>query len=177
MRRALIQTCCALTLGLAALTGCGQTQPSAEGPPAAAPAPAQASAGGEDEVDRVLLGSTQNLPDWLFILRTSDGGTIHFNQRAITREGGFADIWLQVRHGQPQLYAFETETTETAVRYEVERLHYRFNCAEEAFLIVERQIMGANEEVVGRDEPRQIWRPVTSAGAAPHIMPIACRGA
>jgi hypothetical protein len=131
----------------------------------------------EREKGSVLLGATQELPDWLFILRTTDGGTIHFNQRAITRADGLADIWLQVRYGRPQLWEYETETTETAIRYELERIHYRFDCAGEKFMIVERQILGANETVIGTQEPTQIWRPVTSLGAAPHAMPIACRGA
>ena len=125
----------------------------------------------------MLLGSTQNLPDWLFILRTTDGGTIHFNQRAITRADGQADIWLQVHYGSPQLWNMESETTETTVRYELERLHYRFDCAGEKFMIVERQILGANEQIVARSEPAQVWRPVTEAGAAPHAMRIACHGA
>jgi hypothetical protein len=43
--------------------------------------------------------------------------------------------------------------------------------------VVERQIMGANEEVVARDEPRQIYRGTPEAGAARQVMPIACRGA
>jgi hypothetical protein len=34
-------------------------------------------------------------------------------------------------------------------------MHYRFNCADETFVVVERQIMGANEEVVARDDPNK----------------------
>lgn len=156
-----------LIAALAALTlaACGQpAAPAGDG--AAAPA----------EAGSVVFGSTRNMPDWLFILRTQDGGTIHFNQRTVTRSGGIADIWLQVRHGQQQLFNMETETTETVVRYELERLHYRFNCAEETFVVVERQILGANEQVVARDEPRQIWRATPEQGAARQVLPIACRG-
>jgi hypothetical protein len=157
-----------LAAALAALTlsACGSETANKS----AAPAP-------EREKGSVLLGATQDLPDWLFILRTTDGGTIHFNQRAITRADGFADIWLQVRYGRPQLWEYETETTETAIRYELERIHYRFDCAQKKFMIVERQILGANETVIGTQEPMQIWREVTSLGAAPHAMPIACQGA
>lgn len=146
-----------------ALSACGEPAPS--GQPGAA----------QDE-GPVVLATTRNMPDWLLVLRTTDGGTIHFNQRTITREGGLADIWLQVRYGQQQLYEADTETAERVVRYELERLHYRFNCAEETFVIVERQIMGANEQVIARDEPRQIWRATPPSGAARHVMPIACRG-
>lgn len=149
---------------LFALAACGQS--TAPAPTAAPPA----------EEGAVEFGSTRNMPDWLFILRTNDGGTIHFNQRTVTRADGMADIWLQVRYGQPQLYNTETESTETVVRYELERLHYRFNCTDETFVIVERQIMGANEQVIATVEPPQIYRATPEAGAARQVLPIACRG-
>lgn len=151
---------------LLALAACGQ---------ASAPAPTQAPQQPQ-EAGTVEFGSTRNMPDWLFILRTSDGGTIHFNQRTVTRADGMADIWLQVRHGQDQLYQTEDEHTATVIHYNLERLHYRFNCAEQKFVVVERQILGANEQIVGRDEPRQIWRMTPEGGAAQQVLPIACRG-
>ena len=106
-------------------------------------------------------------------------GEVHFNQRTITRsaDGSTADIWIQVRHGQPQIYQIEDASTETTIRYTAQRLHYRFNCTEQKFVVVERQIMGANEQVIARDEPRQIWRNTPESGAARHVLPIACRGA
>ncbi|MGD9980807.1 MAG: lipoprotein [Hyphomonadaceae bacterium] len=156
----------AVLICLFTLAACGQ--PAA---PAGEQAPAQQSAG----EGPVVLATTRNMPDWLLVLRTNDGGTIHFNQRTITRENGFADIWLQVRHGRQQLWEADTETTERVIRYEVERVHYRFNCAEETFVVVERQIMGANEQVVARDEPQQVYRLTPYTGAARHMLPIACR--
>lgn len=153
----------ALAAALFTLAACGQsTAPATNMPPA--------------EPGAVEFGSTRNMPDWLFILRTNDGGMIHFNQRTVTRADGMADIWLQVRHGRNQLYSIESETTETVIHYEVERLHYRFNCQEGTFLVVERQIMGANEQVVARDEPTQIFRATPPTGAAAQVLPIACRG-
>lgn len=159
-----------------ALAACGQ--PAA---PDAAEAPR--------ETDSVLLGTTQNLPDWLFVARqrdcaaNADGeqecrvGEVHFNQRAITRRAdGTAEIWVQVRHGMPQLYEFEDTTSRTTVRYEVQRVHYRFNCREGQFVVVERQIMGAGETVVARDEPRQIYRAPVRGSITEIVMPIACRG-
>jgi hypothetical protein len=151
-----------------ALAACGQPR---------APASEQAPAPQAEGDGPVVLATTRNMPDWLLVLRTTDGGTIHFNQRTITRENGFADIWLQVRYGREQLWEADTETTERVIRYELERMHYRFNCAEQTFVVVERQIMGANEQVVARDEPRQVYRATPATGAARHIMPIACRGA
>ena len=148
------------------LAACGQP---------AAPNGAQAPAA--EGNGPVVLATTRNMPDWLLVLRTTEGGTIHFNQRTITRQDGLADIWLQVRYGRQQAWDASDETTDRVIRYDVERMHYRFNCAEETFVIVERQIMGSGDQVIARDEPRQIFRATPSAGAARQILPIACRGA
>ena len=141
------------------------------------PAAPQGQAPATQTEGSVLLGSTQNMPDWLLVLRTTEGGTVHFNQRTITRQNGLADIWLQVRYGHPQAWDASDESTERTIRFDVERMHYRFNCAEETFVIVERQIMGANEEVVARDEPQQIYRATPVSGVARQMLPVACRGA
>lgn len=164
-------------LALLALAACGQ------------PAPDQSQAPADGNNNRVLLGSTQNMPDWLFIARQRDclgnedegercpTGEIHFNQRTITRTPeGFADIWIQVRHGRQQLFEYETETTATAIQFELERLHYRFNCNTTEFIVIERQIMGPREAVVARDEPRQIYRAPIRGSVTNIILPIACRG-
>ncbi len=165
-----------------ALAGCGQQAPSAK-QDASTAAPQQ-----EGETDSVVLGSTRNLPDWLLVARQRDCitrtggeqecgvGEVHFNQRTITRSGEFADIWIQVRHAYPQLFEYETATHETSVRFEVERLHYRFNCSANQFIVVERLIMGANEEVVARDEPQAIYRAPVEGSVTTVISPIACRG-
>lgn len=144
------------------LAACGQGAPADQ-------APATAPADGP-----VVLSTTRNMPDWLLALRTTEGGTVHFNQRTITRENGFADIWLQVRYGHPQAWDASDETTERTIRYDVERMHYRFNCAEGTFVIVERQIMSDNEQVVARDEPQQIYRAAPQNGAASHMLRVAC---
>lgn len=140
------------------------------------------------ETDAVVLGSTQRLPDWLFVARQrdcitrSDGerecnlGEVHFNQRTITRSGETADIWIQVRHAYPQLFEYETETHQTSVRFEVERLHYRFNCTSNQFIVVERQIMGPGDTIAARDEPRAIYRAPVQGSVTGIIQPIACRG-
>jgi hypothetical protein len=157
----------AVLICLFTLAACGQP---------AAPDGAPQSSGTQSD-GSVLLGSTQNMPDWLLVLRTTEGGTVHFNQRTITRQNGLADIWLQVRYGRTQAWDASDETTERILHYDVERMHYRFNCAEETFVIVERQIMGANEEVVARDEPIQVFRGTPASGVARQILPVACRGA
>lgn len=160
------------------LAACGQpSTPSANGTTPAEPG-------------SVALGSTQNLPDWLLVARQRDCrsedprtdleeclGEVHFNQRTISRAAdGTADIWIQVRHGQAQLYQTETATTESTVRFNLERLHYRFRCETGEFVVVERQIMGANETVIARDEPMQIYRAPARGSVTGIIQPIACRG-
>lgn len=158
---------------LLALAACGEP---------AAPGGQQAAQNGEGPV---VLATTRNMPDWLLVARQRDcdpgescpRGEVHFNQRTITRNAdGTADIWIQVRHGVPQLYQIESETTETTVRFELERLHYRFKCDTGDFVVVERQIMGAGETVVARDQLRQIYRQPVRGSATAIIMPIACRG-
>lgn len=158
-------------LAALALTACGQ-------PPA--PSGAPPAAGGNTNV---VLQSTQNLPDWLLIARQRDCvrrdcvGDIMFNQRTITRNpDGTADIWLQVRHANPQNYPIETATARTIISFTTERLHYRFNCSTNQFIVLERQIIGAGDTVVAREEPRQIWRAPAGGGIVPVALPVACRG-
>jgi len=146
------------------------------------PGGAHPQAGGGSN-NNVTLQSTQNLPDWLLVARQRDCaradclGEVQFNQRTITRNpDGTADIWLQVRHGNPQAYPIETATTRTTITFTTERLHYRFKCAEGLFTVLERQIMGAGETVVARDTPRPIYRAPVDGSVTPVIMPIACRG-
>lgn len=164
-----------MALALIALAACDQ---------GAAPGGSQqpAQVGGNN--NSVALQSTQNLPDWLLVARQRDCaradcvGDVQFNQRTITRNpDGTADIWLQVRHGNPQAYPIETATTRTTITYTTERLHYRFKCAEGQFTVLERQIMGSGDTVVARDNPRPIYRAPVDGSVTPVIMPIACRGA
>ncbi len=155
---------------LLALAACGQEASKQNQAPAPGP---------------VVLATTQNMPDWLLVARQRDcapgedcpRGEVHFNQRTITRSAdGTADIWVQVRHGQTQLYQLEDETTQTTIRYDVQRVHYRFNCQSEQFFVVERQIMGAGETVVARDSPQQIYRAPVRGSVTAILLPIACRG-
>ncbi len=167
------------------LAACGQPT---QTPPAGETPATETTA--ESGVDSVMLGSTQNLPDWLLVARQRDCrgegaadqdclGQVHFNQRTITRsaDGATADIWVQVTHGQEQLYQYETDATRTTIRYTRQRLHYRFNCSDQEFTVVERQIMGSNETVVARDEPQQIYRAPVRGSITHIVLPIACRGA
>src|SRR5262245_3529247 len=133
----------------------------------------------------VILGTTRNMPDWLLVARQRDcavgedcpRGEVHFNQRTITRSAdGTADIWVQVRHGLPQIYQLEDNNTQTTIRFDVQRLHYRFNCQTQQFYVVERQIMGAGETVVARETPPAVYRAPAQGSVTAIVMPIACRG-
>jgi hypothetical protein len=148
---------------LLALAACGETPP-----------PKQAAA----EPGQVTLGTTRNMPDWLLVARTADGGYVHFNQRAIVRNAdGTADIWVQIRHGRPQLYGEDSAKLETTVRYQLERLHYRFRCASDQFVIVKRQFLSSEDRVdAEQDMPADLWRRVPTTGPARVVQPIACRG-
>jgi hypothetical protein len=155
----------AVLICLFTLAACGQPAAPAGETPATAASQGSGNGGGES----VLLSTPQGLPDWLLVLRTNDGGTIHFNQSTITRENGFADIWLQVRYGRPQAWDASDATTERTIRYDVERMHYRYNCAEETFVIVERQILGANDAGFRRGAPHaadRLPRRLTLSSAA-----------
>lgn len=163
-----------LVVALLALAACGNPNPVGGEAPAADP-----------NIGQVALGVGEGLPDWLLVARQRSCARdencprreVMFNQRTITRGAdGVADIWIQVRHGVPQLFQVDTESTETTVRFEVERLHYRFNCTTEQFYVVERQIMGAGDIVVARDEPAPVYRSPVRGSITPIIMPIACRG-
>ena len=131
----------------------------------------------------VTLQSTQALPDWLLVARQRDCarsdcvGEVLFNQRTITRNpDGTADIWLEVRHGNPLAYPIETASTRTTITFNTERLHYRFKCAEAQFTVLERQIMGAGDTVVARENPQPIFRAPVDGSVTPVVMPIACNG-
>ena len=95
---------------------------------------------------------------------------------SVTRENGFADIWLQVHWGHEQVYQIDHTDRSTIVHYELEREHYRFNCTDGTFTVLERQILGANEQVIAHDEPRPIFRAIPEQGAAHYALPIACHG-
>lgn len=161
----------AVLIYLFTLAACGQ--PAAP----AGQAPAAGSETQQNEGGSVLLSTPQGLPDWLLVLRTTEGGTVYFNQRTITRESGMANIWVQIRYGREQVWDASDDSTDRLIRYDVERMHYRFNCAEEKFVIVERQIMGSGDRVVARSEPTQVWRTTPMTGVARQILPAACRGA
>lgn len=163
-----------IALAVVALAACDQTT---------APGGSQPAQAGGNNNNGVALQSTQNLPDWLLVARQRDCaradcvGDVMFNQRTITRNpDGTADIWLQVRHGNPQVYPIETATTRTTITFTAERLHYRFKCAEGQFTVLERQIMGSGDTVVAHENPRPIYRAPVEGSVTPVVMPIACRG-
>jgi hypothetical protein len=147
------------------------------GPPGKGHAPAAGHSGS------VALGSTQDLPDWLFIARQRDCdandcvGQVFFNQRTITRSAnGTADIWIQTDHNIEQPYVTSDAGAVTRIFFKRERTHYRFKCNDNQFTIVERQIIGANETIAARDTYPEVYRTPVDNSLVPLIEPIACRG-
>ena len=145
-----------------------------------------------DALVPVTLSTSRSSPDWITFAHQRDCplgpptgercpyGQIAYNQRTITRtaDGRLANMWLQTHHGTPQLWAVPLEDGgRRTIRYERMRVHYRFNCADETFAIIERQILGANEVVVGGDSPPEIYRAPARWSPVAIAMPIACRGA
>jgi hypothetical protein len=146
---------------LVLLASCGQT-PSTNKQAAAEPG-------------QVTLSRTRDMPDWLLVARTSDRGFVHFNQRTIVRNpDGTADIWVQIRHGSPQL---EGEQGAETIRYQLERVQYRFRCSDDQFKVVKRQFLDDENTVAAeQDYSDSLWRGVPRTGPARIVQPIACRG-
>lgn len=171
-----------LAFALAALAGCGPHPGSGGQTTGTAATPGQAMPSN----GRVTLSGVGELPDWLLVAHINDcldgpietcRGDVYFNQHSITRNAdGTADIWVQVRHAQNQLWQIEGASTRTTIQYKVERFHYRFKCAVNQFAIVEQQIMGANDTKVTGSVMPEIWRAPVEGSLVPQIQPIACRG-
>lgn len=173
----LLAAACAL-----ALAGCGDRQPAEP----AAPLPTDPSA----QV-RVYLPMSPMSPDWIEVGRQRDCpvvgertsercpyGRVFYNRHTVTRsvDGSVANIWTQTDHGAPQLYEAETDTSEVTIRYTRQRVLYRLRCEDETFAIIERQIMGEDDTVVHRDQPREIYRQPARWSPVAILMPIACDG-
>jgi hypothetical protein len=167
---------------LLSLAACGEPEPAAP----VAPLPTDPSA----QV-RVVLPTSRMSPDWVKVARQRDCpvvgkiaeercpyGEVFYNQRTITRsvDGTVANIWTETTHGAPQLFEAETETTTISIRYTQMRLHYRFNCTDQTFTTVERQILGDDGAVVQREPLPEIYRAPARWSAVAIMMPIACQG-
>jgi len=143
-----------------------------------APAPAALPASCEDPAAVITLRTTQGQPDFLLFARQSGGGDIQFNQRSIRRCGdNEAEITLRVRYAQPQLYAATEGDYETTVRYTVEHVRYRYRCAADEFMILDRSIINEDDAVVATIPGRaDLWRPIREGSPASLIKPTACNG-
>ena len=127
----------------------------------------------------VVLRTTQTQPDWLLFAHQAGGGDIHFNQRSIRRCGdNEAEIVVQVRYVEPQLYAIEhADRSQTTVRYTVERVRYHYRCTPATFAIVDRQVVDDSDRVVATIPGRaDLYRPATPASPAGLIIRTACLG-
>ena len=168
-------------VALFTLAACGEPEPAAPAVPLPSDPAAQV---------RVVIPTSRMSPDWISIARQRDCtgtedegercpyGEVFYNQRTITRsvDGTIANIWIQTDHGAPQLFTGETETSVITMRYTRTRLHYRLNCTDETFTIVERQILGSNDAVLQRVNPPEIYRTPQRWSAVALALPVACRG-
>jgi hypothetical protein len=168
-------------IALFTLAACGEPEPQVP----VTPLPTDPSA----QV-RVYMQTSRMSPDWISIARQRDCtgqedagercpyGEVYYNKNMITRsvDGSIANIWVQTDHGAPQLFQGETESSVITVRYTRTRLHYRFNCADDTFTIVERQILGSNDTVLQSINPPEIFREPQRWSAVAIAMPIACDG-
>lgn len=172
----------------AALAACGDDIVVSKGP---VPPPG-AEGLPPDTLLPVTLSMSRSSPDWLFVARQRDCppgprtgdpcpyGEVKYNQRTITRtaDGRTANIWLQTDHGAPQLREIPIEGGGTRnIRYERVRIHYRFNCADETFAVIEQQILGPNDVVVARETYPENYSAPDRWSAVALTLPIACRGA
>lgn len=122
------------------------------------------------------LFNPRNMPDWIRVAPTAEGGAVFYNFRTMTKGAdGITDIWLQVRWGHEQIEQRPGAARDTIFHYELEREHYRINCRDHTFALVERQILGANEQVAQLDRYPETFRPIPEAGGAAAAVPIACR--
>ena len=84
---------------------------------------------------------------------------------------GAPDIWIQVRYLQPQL--FQT-TDHGVIRFTVERLRYRFNCATREFVVVQSLALNAEGDIVIGERPNESFRAPTLGSVADIILQRAC---
>jgi hypothetical protein len=99
-------------------------------------------------------------------------GDLHLDQPGITQNAdGTTDIWIQVRYLQPQLY----QTTDHGViRFMVERLHYRFNCATREFVVVQFLTLDAEGDIVSGERPNEAFRAPALSSVADNILLTVC---
>lgn len=163
-----------------ALVAC---QPAAEAPtqgsPAAAPAAADLTAGGC--VMNAQLRKTYADHEWYQIARQADGAFIQFapKQMVCDRAARRVDAAIQIIHRNAQTAAFEDAEAIERIEYTRERYLYRIDCANRTFAIVQRQIMGAGEQVLKtvpmlRNDEGD-WRPITTRGPVSQLEGPACR--
>lgn len=122
----------------AVLAGC--SEPKSETPEAAAPATAPAAS------------APAAASQWLQIAHEANGGGVWVNPAMIRTDPatGLTDVILKVDHGQ--LQALDVAGAGESL-YRLERVTFRFNCANKTYAIAKREAINQNEQVLDTTEP------------------------
>ena len=144
--------------------GCSQQQPETKNAAAPQPAPAASPA--------VTAASTQ----WLQIAHDSNGGGVWVKPAFISTDAttGLTDVILKVDHGRPQ--ALDSSDTASSL-YRIERVTFRFNCANKTYAIAKREAINAKEDVLDTTEPKldaASFKPVAPNGVSSVAVNQAC---
>jgi hypothetical protein len=145
----------------ALLAGCSEpktdaTQASA---PAAAPGPASAAKS-----------------QWLQIAHEANGGGVWVDPTLVKKDPttGFTDVVLKVNHGQ--LQALDAAGASNSL-YRIERVTFRFNCANKTYAIAKREAINEREDVLDVTEPKldaSSYKEVAPKGVASVAVNQAC---
>jgi hypothetical protein len=152
-----------LFAAVALAAGCSQQQPE---PQAAAQQTPQATSAA------VTAASTQ----WLQIAHDSNGGGVWVKPAFISTDAatGLTDVILKVDHGRPQ--ALDSSDTASSL-YRIERVTFRFNCANKTYAIAKREAINAKEDVLDTTEPKldaAAFKPVAPNGVSSVAVNQAC---
>lgn len=143
------------------LAGC--SEPKTETPenasPSAAPAPTAAPTS-----------------QWLQIAHEANGGGVWVNPALISTDPatGLTDVILKVDHGK--LQALDAAGAGDSL-YRLERVTFRFNCANKTYAIAKREAINQNEQVLDTTEPTldaSSYKEVAPKGVASVAVNQAC---
>lgn len=175
-----------LVVGAAAIVLVGAyiwqvTRPAAE---IAAQANAPRPESCEDPAAAVTIHSVHPMtPDWAQLAPNAvdaGGGWTYWGRNTIRRCGAQeARIAIETRYAREQLYGEAGAGFETIIRYMRARSFYRLMCEDQTYALIERQILGPNDEVVateaGQPDNFRPRTPVSPVGG--DIFDTACTGA
>jgi hypothetical protein len=150
----------------ALLAGCSQPQSETQttAAPEAAPAPAATSP------------ASAATSQWLQIAHEANGGGVWVNPALISTDPatGLTDVILKVDHGQQQ--ALDASGASNTL-YRIERVTFRFNCANKTYAVAKREAINAKEDVLDTTELKldaSSFKPVAPNGVSSVAVSQAC---